>query len=52
MMIELPENIAALESYKPGKAVDNVFEGKDFKQTAILSSNENNLGTSPKAIAA
>ncbi len=51
-MIELPENIAALESYKPGKAVDNVFEGKDFKQTAILSSNENNLGTSPKAIAA
>ena len=51
-MIELPDNIAALESYKPGKAVDNVFEGKDFKKTAILSSNENNLGTSPKAIAA
>jgi len=51
-MIELPNNIAALQSYKPGKAVDNVFEGKNFEKTAILSSNENNLGTSPKAIEA
>ena len=52
IMIDLPENIAALQSYKPGKAVENIFEGKDFERTAILSSNENNLGTSPKAIAA
>lgn len=51
-MITLPENIAALQSYKPGKAVDNVFEGRNLERTAILSSNENNLGTSPKAIAA
>jgi len=51
-MIKLPANIAALQSYKPGKAVENIFEGKDFDRTAILSSNENNLGTSPKAITA
>ncbi len=51
-MIELPDNIAALQSYKPGKAVEDIFEGKNFDRTAILSSNENNLGTSPKAVAA
>ncbi|MEM1137734.1 MAG: histidinol-phosphate transaminase [Bacteroidota bacterium] len=51
-MIKLPDNVAALESYKPGKAVENIFQGKNFHKTAILSSNENNLGTSPKAIAA
>lgn len=47
--ISVPERIAHLESYKPGKAVLNVFEGKGFSRTAILSSNENNLGTSPLA---
>lgn len=52
MKIKLPENIAALESYKPGKSVNNVFEGLNLKRTAILSSNENNFGPSPKALEA
>ncbi|MDW7695665.1 histidinol-phosphate transaminase [Flammeovirgaceae bacterium SG7u.111] len=51
-MIKIPSHIDALQSYKPGKAVKNVFEGKGLKKTAILSSNENNLGCSSKAIAA
>lgn len=51
-MIKIPAHIEALQGYKPGKAVLDVFEGKNFERTAILSSNENNLGTSPKAVAA
>ncbi len=51
-MIRIPEYIQQLQAYKPGKAVQNVFAGKNLTRTAILSSNENNLGPSPKALAA
>ncbi|MBX2844208.1 MAG: histidinol-phosphate transaminase [Flammeovirgaceae bacterium] len=52
MKIKLPENIASVESYKPGKSINNVFEGLNLERTAILSSNENNFGPSPKALEA
>jgi len=51
-MIQIPEYIQQLQAYKPGKSVQNIFEGKNFERTAVLSSNENNLGPSPRAIQA
>lgn len=51
-MIQVPEYIQQLQAYKPGKAVQDIFAGKNFERTAVLSSNENNLGPSPKAIRA
>ncbi len=51
-MIRIPEYIQQLQAYKPGKLVQDIFAGKNLERTAILSSNENNLGPSPKAIEA
>ncbi len=51
-MIRIPQHIEELQSYKPGKAVQDVFAGMGLERTAILSSNENNLGPSPKAMQA
>lgn len=46
-MIELPKHIAQLRPYKPGKSSDP----SDFaRYKAVLSSNENNYGPSPKAM--
>lgn len=49
-MIQLPNNINSIQTYKPGKPSDDIF-GKDI-QPVFLSSNENNFGPSPKAVAA
>ncbi len=49
-MIQLPNNINSIQTYKPGKPSDDIF-GKDVRPV-FLSSNENNFGPSPKAVAA
>lgn len=51
-MIKIPQNIAELVTYKPGKRPDQIDEGERPKVVAKLSSNENTLGASPKAMAA
>lgn len=49
-MIQLPDNINSIQTYKPGKPSDDIF-GKDTRPV-FLSSNENNFGPSPKAVSA
>lgn len=51
-MIRLPENIERLQSYKPGKPIEELVKELGLAKTAILWNNENNLGTSPKAVEA
>ncbi len=50
-MIRIPSHIQRLKKYKPGKPGKNLFSFDNQQQT-ILSSNENNLGPSPKAMEA
>lgn len=51
-MIEIPENIAALVTYKPGKRAEEIREQYGLERIAKLSSNENPRGPAPKAIEA
>lgn len=51
-MIPIPPHIQTLRAYKPGKPQADLFDGKESESTAILCSNENNFGPSPKAIEA
>lgn len=51
-MINIPENIERLKSYKPGKPLEEIIEEYGLTRTAILWNNENNLGASPKAMKA
>ena len=51
-MINIPENIERLKSYKPGKPLEEIIEEFGLTRTAILWNNENNLGASPKAMEA
>jgi histidinol-phosphate aminotransferase len=51
-MIKLPENIERLSNYKPGKPIEEIIKELKLTRTAILWNNENNLGASPKALAA
>jgi histidinol-phosphate aminotransferase len=51
-MIHIPQNIREIANYKPGKPGDDMFDGIQHEQTAILCSNENNFGTSPLALQA
>jgi histidinol-phosphate aminotransferase len=51
-MIRLPENIERLQSYKPGKPIEELVKELGLTQTAILWNNENNLGASPRALEA
>jgi len=51
-MVHIPENIQALNSYKPGKPIEEIVADLQLKEWAILWNNENNLGPSPKAIEA
>lgn len=48
-MIKIPNNIAALKPYKPGKANNEVLQSEDGQHLSVLCSNENNFGPSPKA---
>ncbi len=51
-MIRIPRHIEQLKPYEPGKKGDQLFQGKIPSETAILCSNENNLGPSPRAVTA
>lgn len=51
-MINIPENIERLKSYKPGKPLEEIIREYGLTRTAILWNNENNLGASPKALEA
>ena len=48
-MISIPPHIQEIANYKPGKPGADMFDGQKMTQTAILCSNENNFGCSPKA---
>lgn len=52
MKIRIPSHVQRLKKYKPGKPSNHLFEGGSSTQSTVLSSNENNWGPSPKAIAA
>ncbi len=49
-MIEIPQNITELKSYKPGKPIQEIIADLGLKETAVLWNNENNFGPSPKAL--
>lgn len=51
-MFIIPPHIQKLKPYKPGKPDANIFGDSRPEKEIILSSNENNFGPSPKAIAA
>ncbi|MEL6987944.1 MAG: aminotransferase class I/II-fold pyridoxal phosphate-dependent enzyme, partial [Bacteroidota bacterium] len=48
-MIKIPNNVQDLRPYKPGKANNDVLNVEDGQHLAVLCSNENNFGPSPKA---
>lgn len=50
-MIHIPPHIASLQPYKPGKPGANLFDEPPEREV-VLSSNENNRGPSPLAMAA
>ncbi len=50
-MIRVPQNIAELVTYQPGKRADAITDNR-LEKIAKLSSNENTIGASPKAEAA
>jgi len=51
-MIQIPENIQALKTYKPGKPNADMFAERNIEKPVVLCSNENNFGPSPKALEA
>jgi histidinol-phosphate aminotransferase len=50
--IPVPEHIADLKPYKPGKPINEVAREKGLTRIVKLASNENPLGPSPKAVSA
>ncbi len=52
MKITHPHHIRALHAYKPGKPIAEVMEEHGLDDVIKLASNENPLGTSPKALEA
>lgn len=51
-MVIIPAHIQNLAPYKPGKPGANMFGDNLPERQVVLSSNENNFGPSPKAMAA
>ncbi len=51
-MIPVPDHIASLEPYVPGKPLDELFRERGIRDAVKLASNENPLGPSPKAVEA
>ncbi|WP_421763218.1 histidinol-phosphate transaminase [Ekhidna sp.] len=49
MNIQIPEYIAAIRSYQPGKTIPQLKEEYGWDEVAILWNNENTLGYSPKS---
>ena len=52
MNIQIPDHIAALKSYQPGKTLAQLKEEYGWERTAILWNNENTLGYSRRSQAA
>ena len=52
MTIRVPENIAAIEPYVPGKPIEELERELGISQSIKLASNENPLGPSPLAVKA
>ena len=52
MKPEIPKNVAALMPYKPGKPLEEFVREYGITEVIKLASNENQLGPSPKALAA
>ena len=51
-MITVPEHIASIQSYQPGKTIAELVAENNWKNYAVLWNNENTLGVSEKAIKA
>ena len=49
MNIKIPDHIASIKSYQPGKTITQLQEEYGWNETAILWNNENTLGYSPKS---
>lgn len=49
MNIRIPDHIAAIKSYQPGKTIPQLQEEYGWEKVAILWNNENTLGYSPKS---
>ncbi|MEM0939727.1 MAG: histidinol-phosphate transaminase [Bacteroidota bacterium] len=49
MNIQIPDHIAAIKSYQPGKTIPQLKEEYGWEKIAILWNNENTLGYSPKS---
>jgi histidinol-phosphate aminotransferase len=50
MTIRVPENIATLKPYPPGKPLEELEREYGIRDSIKLASNENPLGTSPLAL--
>ncbi len=51
-MIKIPKHVENLKPYKAGKPIEELAREKGLTKIVKLASNENPLGTSPKAIEA
>ncbi|MEO1255963.1 MAG: aminotransferase class I/II-fold pyridoxal phosphate-dependent enzyme, partial [Bacteroidota bacterium] len=49
MNIQIPDHIAAIKSYQPGKTIPQLQEEYGWEKVAILWNNENTLGYSPQS---
>ena len=49
-MIEVPEHIKSIQSYEPGKTIEELVAENNWDQYAVLWNNENTLGVSEKAL--
>lgn len=49
MNIQIPDHIATIRSYQPGKTIPQLKEEYGWEKVAILWNNENTLGYSPKS---
>ena len=49
MNIQIPDYIAAIKSYQPGKTIPQLRQEYGWEKVAILWNNENTLGYSPKS---
>ena len=49
MNIQIPDHIATIKSYQPGKTISQLQKEHGWEKVAILWNNENTLGYSPKS---
>lgn len=49
MNVRIPDHIAAIKKYQPGKTIPQLQETYGWEKVAILWNNENTLGYSPKS---